>query len=102
MVKRLLVALLLLLPSLLSIAGEGDYAVSNIPPALLAHAHVIKRMEKISFEVINTGEAILRKKYAFTIMDENGDNQAGFLEYYDKLHEIRNIEGTLYDANGKE
>ena len=54
-------------------AGDGKYAVSTIPPALLKNAHVIKRMEKISFEVINTGEAILRKKYALTIMDENGD-----------------------------
>src|SRR5258705_597066 len=35
-------------------------------------------------------------------MDENGDQEAGFFEYYDRLHEIRNIEGTLYDANGKE
>lgn len=59
-------------------------------------------MEVITFEVINTGEAILRKKYALTIMDENGDQQAGFLEYYDKLHEIKNIEGTLFDANGNE
>ena len=83
-------------------AGDGDYAVSKIPDALLKNAHVIKRMEKISFEVINTGEAILYKKYALTIMDENGDDQAVFLEYYDKLHEIRNIEGTLYDASGKE
>jgi hypothetical protein len=102
MTKRLLVALFLTLSFQLSFAGEGEYAVSKIPPALLPHAHVIKRMERISFEVINTGEAILRKEYALTIMDENGDEQAGFLEYYDKLHEVRNIEGSLYDANGKE
>jgi len=100
--KRVIISFLLMLPCFLSFAGEGDYAVSKIPPALLKNAHVIKRMEKITFEVINTGGAILRKKYALTIMDENGDEQAGFLEYYDKLHEIKNIEGTLYDANGKE
>ena len=102
MVKRVIIAFLFMLPCGFSFAGEGDYAVSKIPAALLKNAHVIKRMENISFEVINAGEAILRKKYALTIMDENGDQQAGFLEFYDKLHEIRNIEGTLYDANGKE
>ncbi len=102
MVKRIVIAFLLILPCGLSFAGEGDYAVSKIPAALLKNAHVIKRMERISFEVINTGEAILRKKYALTIMDENGDDQARFLEYYDRLHEIKNIEGTLYDASGKE
>ncbi len=88
--------------SLPAFAGEGEYAVSKIPAALLKKAHVVKRMEKISFEVLGINEAILRKKYAFTILDENGDRQAGFLEYYDKLHDIKNIEGTLYDADGKE
>jgi|CXWL01.1.fsa_nt_gi transglutaminase-like putative cysteine protease len=84
------------------LAGEGEYAVSKIPAALLKNTNAIKRMEKISFEIVNTGEAILKKKYAITIMNENGDRQAGFVEYYDKLHEIKNIEGTLYDAGGKE
>ncbi len=84
------------------LASDGDYAVSKIPAALVKNAHAVKRMEIISFEIVNTGEAILRKKYAITIMDENGDKQAGFAEYYDKLQEIRNIEGTLYDATGKE
>ena len=102
MCKRLIIASLLMLPGQFSFAGDGDYAVSKIPAALLLHAHVIKRMERISFEVINTGEAILHKRYALTIMDESGDEQAGFLEYYDKLHEIKNIEGILYDANGNE
>ena len=58
-------------------------------------------MEQISFEVLSNGEAIMRKKYALTILDENGDREAGFLEFYDKLHDIRNIEGTLFDAAGK-
>lgn len=83
-------------------AGNGEYAVSAIPAALLKNAHVVKRMEQISFEIKNTGEAVLKKKYAITILNENGDRLAGFTEYYDKLHEIRNIEGTLYDAAGKE
>lgn len=84
-----------------SFAIEGEYAVSKIPANLLKSAHVVKRMEQISFEVLSNGEAILHKKYALTIMDENGDRQAGFLEFYDKLHEIRNIEGSLFDADGK-
>lgn len=83
-------------------AGNGDYAVSKIPPALLKNAHAVKRMESLRFEVINTGEAILRKKYAITILDENGDRFAAFVEYYDKLHELKNIEGVLYDAEGRE
>lgn len=83
-------------------AGEGDYAVSKIPAALLKDAHVVKRMEQVSFEVVNTGEAVLKRKYALTILDENGDGQAIFSETYDKMFEIRNIEGALFDANGSE
>lgn len=83
-------------------AGGGDYAVSKIPEALKKDAHVVKRMEQIRFEVVNAGEAVLWKKYAVTILDENGDDQSGFLEYYDQLHEIKNIEGALFDAEGKE
>jgi Domain of Unknown Function with PDB structure (DUF3857)/Transglutaminase-like superfamily len=88
--------------SLSVLAGGGEYAVSAIPLPLLKNAHAVKRMEKISFEVVNTGEAVLKKKYAITILDENGERHAGFVEYYDKLHEIRNIEGALFDASGKE
>ena len=91
-----------LLLSFSGLSAEGDYAVSKIPAALLKDAHVVKRMERIHFEVLHTGEAILRRKYALTILNDNGDRQAGFLEYYDKLHDVKNIEGTLYDAQGKE
>jgi Domain of Unknown Function with PDB structure (DUF3857)/Transglutaminase-like superfamily len=88
--------------ALFAVAGGGEYAVSSIPADLKKNAHVVKRMEQISFEIVNSGEAVLKKKYAYTILDENGDDQAVFVEYYDKLHEIKNIEGSLYDANGKE
>ena len=84
------------------LAGGGEYAVSRIPPGLLKNACVVKRAETIHFEIINTGEAVLKKKYALTILNENGDRHAGFAEYYDKLHDVRNIEGRLFDAEGRE
>lgn len=102
MCKNGFLAGLYLFFSLCSRAGDGDYAVSKIPAALLKNAHAVKRMERIVFDVTNTGEAILKRIYAITILDENGDRFGGFGEYYDKLHEIRNIEGTLYNAEGKE
>ena len=82
--------------------GDRGYAVANIPPELLKNANVVKRMEEISFEIINTGEAILKKKYALTILNEYGSRHAAFVEYYDKLHEIKDVEGVLFDDNGKE
>lgn len=97
----LFIVLLLLLSGPAS-AGNGEYAVSRIPEALLKNANVVKRMEHLSFEIVNTGEAVLKKKYALTILNENGDRHAAFVEYYDKLHDVKNIEGSLYDAMGRE
>lgn len=94
--------LFFLMPALPALATDGEYAVSGIPAALLKNANAVKRMEATSFEVINTGAAVLRKKYAVTVLNENGDRQAGFMEEYDKLREIESIEGVLYDADGKE
>jgi Domain of Unknown Function with PDB structure (DUF3857)/Transglutaminase-like superfamily len=102
MKNQILISVVFLFSCLSLLAGEGDYNVAKIPDALKKNAHVVKRMEKIRFEILSSGEAVLYKKYALTILDANGDDHAGFMEYYDKLHEIKNIEGTLYDANGTE
>lgn len=81
-------------------AADGKYPVSNIPQKLLKDADVVKRMEEVQFEIVSTGETILHRKYALTILNENGDNNAALVEYYDNLHKIRSIEGSLYDAMG--
>lgn len=83
-------------------AASGGYPVSAIPEALLKKADAVKRMEQISFELYGNDEAVLKKKYAITILNENGDRHSYFSEYYDKFREIRNIEGALFDASGKE
>ncbi|MEJ7911711.1 MAG: DUF3857 domain-containing protein [Chitinophagaceae bacterium] len=81
-------------------ASEAPYAVGNIAPQLLKGANVVKRMEEIRFEVFSTDHTFLHK-YAFTILNENGDRHASLEEWYDKLRKIESIEGALYDANGK-
>lgn len=100
--NRLIALTGLLLLSLGLKAGDGEYAVSKIPLSLLKNANAVKRMENIRFEVINTGEAVLKKKYAITVLNDKGDRFAYFVEYYDKLYEVKNIEGALFDAEGRE
>ncbi len=80
-----------LLSVLSSLAADGEYAVAKIPAALLKNANAVIRLEEISFEIINTGKAILTKQYVITILNENGDDWAEFYEYYDKLPENRII-----------
>ncbi|HYE54713.1 MAG TPA: DUF3857 domain-containing protein, partial [Chitinophagaceae bacterium] len=53
------------------------------------------------FELQGDGKARLYKKYAITVLNEAGDRHAYLVEYYDKFHSVRSIEGTLYDAAGK-
>ncbi|MFL5786462.1 MAG: DUF3857 domain-containing protein, partial [Flavisolibacter sp.] len=90
----------LLFTFLYNYAGELKYAASEIPELLKKKAHTVKRMEEVEFEIINTSETFIRRKYALTILDENGESDAILEEPYDKLMQIRSIEGTLYDAKG--
>jgi Domain of Unknown Function with PDB structure (DUF3857)/Transglutaminase-like superfamily len=101
MKKYLTVGLMFLLP-LIMLAEDKNYAVIWIKPELLKNANMVKRWEEESFQLKNPGEAIYRMKYALTILNENADRYAGFFQHYNKFFEIRHIEGTLYDAMGKE
>lgn len=83
-------------------ANDNKYPAAAISEELRKNANAVKRMETIEFRIINTGEAVLYRKYAITVLNENGDEHATFVEYYDKLRKINSIEGTLYDASGKE
>ncbi|TAH06177.1 MAG: DUF3857 domain-containing protein [Sphingobacteriales bacterium] len=82
------------------LATDGSYAFNKIKPELLKGAHVVKRFEEIRFSVKSIKKAILYHKYAFTVLNEQGDIYARLLEGYDKIHSIESIEGSLYDANG--
>ena len=87
---------------MLAQAGDGDYAVSKISPALLKNANAVLRFEQIRFEIVSTKDAVETNHYVITILNENGDDWAQFSEYYDKLQEINAVEGALYDASGKQ
>jgi len=87
--------------SLRLLAGDGDYAVSKIPAALLKDARVIKRMDDIRFEITENNHARLYRKVAYTILNEQGERWAFFSEGYDKLRSIESFEGSLFDEAGK-
>jgi hypothetical protein len=97
---RFCLTLITTLSFIFATAQERKYPVSEIPPALLKKADVVKRVEQIEFHVISTSETVLRTKYAYTILNERGDRHAYLVEYYDKLRRISSIDGALYDGNG--
>lgn len=100
MIRRIQFILALQLIYLAAIAQE-DYAVSKIDPALVTGASAVKRYELIRFDIKDPSSAVYYYKRAVTILNENGDDQAGWSEGYDKYNTIRSIDATLYDAQGK-
>ena len=102
MKKKSLLFVIFILIARIVFAGDGDYAVSKISPALVKNANAVVRLEDIRFEVVNTKEAIEWNHYVITVMNENGDKWGRFIDYYDKMREIVSVDGVLYDANGKE
>jgi transglutaminase-like putative cysteine protease len=83
-------------------AGDPDYNVLLIPAALRAKVHVVKRLEEISVVVNGPDDVRTTRHYVLTILDRKGEEYARFVEYYDKLREIRSVHGALYDAMGKQ
>src|SRR5436190_7988316 len=100
--RKISTVIIFLLMSFSSFAGDGEYAVSKIVPTLLKNANAVLRLEDIKFEILSPKEAIETNHYVITILNENGDDWADFVEGYDKLREINSVEGFLYDENGKQ
>lgn len=96
--KRLLF-LLMLFP--LSLFAQ-DYSVQSIPADLRNEAKAVIRLQEESFEVLTVGEAVKRIHTVVTILNEKGDKYATEQVHYSKLSRVRNFEGRLYDAQGKE
>lgn len=99
--RKLLFGAILLCGTHLLYAGEGDYAVGKIPAGLIKNANAIKRMETCRFEILALGKSRYYRKYALTILNENGARFAQEVISYNKLREIKSFEGTLFDENGK-
>lgn len=98
---RSLIFLCLLFSSFRLFATDGEWAVARINPALIKNAHAVVRLEDQQFEVQKLSKAVLKCRYVLTVLDEKGDDEAAFIEYYDKFQKIVSIEGVLYDASGK-
>lgn len=79
-----------------------NYDVKQIPDSLLKNANVVKRLDQTTVEIISSKEVVVKQRYAYTILNEKGDPFAVFRSWYDKFSKIQNIEGSLYDATGKQ
>lgn len=92
----------LLYSSFLSACLFGqDYNVSLIPDSLKLNADVVKRDEEIHVSIKSMDKVIIKRKYALTILNSNGDAHARYYNYYSSLEGLSDISGILLDASGK-
>jgi len=81
---------------------EKEYDVKKIPAELLKDAGAVVREYILHFEVKNKRHAKEKVKRVVTIFKEE-ERHYGKLElWYDKFHEIEDLEGKIFDANGRE
>ncbi|GAB4055757.1 DUF3857 domain-containing transglutaminase family protein [Spirosoma litoris] len=81
--------------------AQIDYKAASIPATLKENAHAVVRRHETVFAVKSPGEAAQREYTVVTVLDKEGDGQATKVVGYDKLSKITNMEGALYDADGK-
>lgn len=93
--------LLLICGYFCAIAGDGNYSVASIPAKLLENAYAVQRMEEITFTVKSINETTKKTRYAITILNEKGKRYGIAHVGYDKLVKINDIQGAIYDAQGK-
>ena len=100
--KQFFFIMVTVLFSLPLLAGEGEFAVAKISPALLKNANVVKRYGETRYEISSYAKMKVYERNVITVLNENGDEFAGLVEFYDKFRNIKSIEGKIYDAAGKQ
>ncbi len=86
---------------LVSKAYGQEYASSLIADSLTVNADVIKRNEIISVTIKSISKAVVKHKYAVSILNERGDEYATYTNGYTKFISLSDISGKLFDSKGK-
>jgi transglutaminase-like putative cysteine protease len=99
--KHLLFASFLFLQLLVQAASDTKYPVSVLSADLLKDAKAVVRADEVHFIVNSAEDALLKVKYAVTILNENGLRESLLIIPYDRFTKVRNIEGTVFNAKGE-
>lgn len=82
-------------------AQQTNYNVELIPKPLLSYASaVIRNSDEQLFDVDQYGYTYHCKR-AITVLNKNGIDDASLSIYYNKMENIKNVKGLIYDADGK-
>jgi hypothetical protein len=86
---------------LYSVIKAQEYNVLFIPDSLTKNANAVKRFEELHVIIKSVDKAIIKHKYAITVLNTEGDKYAEYSNFYDKLIDLSDISGSLFDAFGK-
>lgn len=82
-------------------AVAQHYDASLIPDSLKENANAVKRFEVLEVSIKSPSKAVVKHKWAITILNEEGARYASYQNSYDKLQSLEDISGKLFDASGK-
>lgn len=82
-----------------SLAGN-IYDVANIPEHLKEDAIAVMRKNHRTFEVSSERRASYTEHRVITILERRAEGLADLFISYDDFRRVRNVSGTIYDANG--
>ncbi len=78
-----------------------DFNVNQIPDSLKEHANVVERLDETRVIIKSIDKAIIKHKYAYTILNEAGAKYSGYFNDYSDLKDLHDIDGDLFDESGK-
>ncbi|WEK34777.1 MAG: transglutaminase-like domain-containing protein [Candidatus Pseudobacter hemicellulosilyticus] len=100
---RILTSLLMvLLPAAATLAQAPGYDTASIPASLKQQADVVKRYERIIFEVTDIDRAHLTVHQVFTVLNHKGSDVLFFREDTDEFNQLGDVEIRVYDAQGRQ
>jgi len=84
------------------VAAQSNYAAAAIPEALVKNAFAVVRKHELKFTVLNKGEAIETEHKVVTLLNRDAIDWFGEPAfYYYQFLEIKDIEASVYNAEGK-
>ncbi len=92
----------LLVCTAVSRSDERPYAVARIPDSLRRDAAAVVRTWTQTFRVKNISRATHTVRRAVTIFSSRGRSWGEFYQLYDKFHTLEELDGAVYDAEGRQ
>ena len=84
----------------ISLGLRAQYAVTNIPEELREGAQMVVREYNYEFTVLSESKGKINIRQAFTVLSEEGNDEAFFYVYYDNDRKVTSLSAKVYNGLG--